>query len=74
MFALLSEILASRKKKYTELARSINITKIDIDTTRSRLDNLKDEREAAGKLVENICWLFSLKITVLYNMMSFVYV
>lgn len=42
------EILAAKKKKYTELARLINQTKTDIDTSRGKLDRLKDEREAAG--------------------------
>jgi len=40
--------LASKKKKYTELARQINQTKIDIDNTRMNLDRLKEDREAAG--------------------------
>ncbi|XP_052814626.1 kinesin-like protein KIF9 isoform X2 [Mya arenaria] len=42
------EILAGKKKKYTDMARAINNTKVDIDTTRSNLDRLKDERENAG--------------------------
>ncbi|KAH3708306.1 kinesin-like protein KIF9 isoform X2 [Dreissena polymorpha] len=42
------EILTAKKKKYTELARAINSTKVDIDVTRSKLDQLKDDREAAG--------------------------
>lgn len=44
----LVEILASKKKKYTDLARHINQTKTDIDTTRINLDRLKEERESAG--------------------------
>ncbi|KAL4217271.1 Kinesin-like protein kif9 [Mactra antiquata] len=42
------EILAGKKKKYTDLARAINQTKVDIDLSRSKLDQLKDEREQAG--------------------------
>ncbi|XP_060585541.1 kinesin-like protein KIF9 isoform X2 [Ruditapes philippinarum] len=42
------EILASKKKKYTELARTINQTKVDIDKSRSKLDQLKEDREQAG--------------------------
>lgn len=42
------EILASKKKKYTELARNINQTKVDIDNSRMKLDQLKDDREQAG--------------------------
>lgn len=44
------EILASKKKKYTELARGINQTKVEIDKSRSKLDQLKDEREANGQV------------------------
>lgn len=43
-----AEILASKKKKYTDLARTINQTKVDIDKSRSKLDQLKEEREQAG--------------------------
>lgn len=42
------EILTAKKKKYTELARTINQTKTDIDSCRSKLDQLKEDREAAG--------------------------
>ncbi|XP_053385895.1 kinesin-like protein KIF9 isoform X1 [Mercenaria mercenaria] len=42
------EILATKKKKYTDLARSINQTKVEIDKSRSKLDQLKEDREQAG--------------------------
>lgn len=44
----ITEILASKKKKYTELARQINQTKTDIDTSRVKLDRIKEDRESAG--------------------------
>ena len=49
-----SEILAAKKKKYTELARSINQTKTEIDASRIKLDRLKDEREATGEYPEDL--------------------
>lgn len=42
------DILASKKKMYAELARQINNTKVDIDQSRSKLDQLKEDREANG--------------------------
>lgn len=45
---IFTEILAGKKKKYTDLARSINQTKVDIDLSRSKLDQLKEQREQAG--------------------------
>ena len=44
----ITEILAAKKKKYSELARRINQTKTEIDESRVKLDRLKDEREANG--------------------------
>ena len=42
-FFLLSEILAAKKKTYSDLA------KVDIDNTRQKLDSLRIEREAEGE-------------------------
>ena len=48
-FFLLSEILAAKKKTYSDLAKLINSTKVDIDNTRQKLDSLRIEREAEGE-------------------------
>lgn len=42
------EILASKKKAYSDLAKKVNNVKIDIDNTRQMLDRLRVEREAEG--------------------------
>ncbi|KAK7506301.1 hypothetical protein BaRGS_00002413 [Batillaria attramentaria] len=42
------EILASKKKAYSDLAKKVNSVKTDIDNTRQRLDRLRMEREAEG--------------------------
>ncbi|ESO94407.1 hypothetical protein LOTGIDRAFT_227399 [Lottia gigantea] len=42
------EILASKKKAYTEKARLINANKVDIDKARQKLDELRLAREAEG--------------------------
>ena len=39
------EMLAAKKKSYADYARQINLTKMDIDQSRLKLDQLKDERE-----------------------------
>ncbi|XP_055959381.1 kinesin-like protein KIF9 [Patella vulgata] len=44
------EILAVKKKLYTERARTINGNKIEIDNLRQRLDHLKADREAQGTM------------------------
>lgn len=44
-----TEILSSKKKAYSELAKRVNNVKIDIDNARTALDNLRAEREAEGK-------------------------
>lgn len=43
------EILASKKKAYADLAKQINVSKVDIDASREKLERLKEEREANGK-------------------------
>ncbi|KAK6165317.1 hypothetical protein SNE40_022265 [Patella caerulea] len=44
------EILATKKKLYTERARTINGNKIEIDNLRQKLDHLKADREAQGTM------------------------
>ena len=48
IFLFLAEILANKKKQYSDLARQINTTKVDIDKSRTKLEELKEEREANG--------------------------
>ena len=48
IFLFLTEILANKKKQYSDLARQINTTKVDIDKSRTKLEELKEEREANG--------------------------
>lgn len=48
MAFLISEILTVKKKTYSDLARQINNTKVDIDNSRMKLDKLKEDREATG--------------------------
>ena len=43
------EILASKKKAYADLAKQINVSKVDIDASREKLERLKEEREANCK-------------------------
>ena len=54
----ISEILAAKKKKYSETARLINQTKTEIDDSRLKLDRLKEEREASG--IDNVIVIWSL--------------
>ena len=49
LFSFLLEILAAKKKTYSELAKKINNTKVEIDNTRQTLDRLRIEREAEGQ-------------------------
>ncbi|XP_046327027.1 kinesin-like protein KIF9 isoform X1 [Haliotis rufescens] len=42
------ELLSSKTKAYSDLARQINTVKTDIDKSRAQLDHLKEEREMNG--------------------------
>jgi hypothetical protein len=46
---LFSDILASKKKAYADLAKVINCTKDEMDKSLARLNYMKEEREAEGK-------------------------
>lgn len=45
------ELLNQKKKSYSQLARQINSIKSEIDKTMEKLDTLKAEREAEGKII-----------------------
>ena len=43
-------MLGAKKKAYADFARQINLTKMDIDQCRLRLDQLKADREQSAPL------------------------
>lgn len=45
------EVLASKKKTYSELAKDVNNIKISIDVTRQRLEGLRGAREEEGPIL-----------------------
>ncbi|XP_074641971.1 kinesin-like protein KIF9 [Tubulanus polymorphus] len=47
------DIFATKKKSYSQLARQINNTKVEIDNSKMRLEALKQEREANGILLND---------------------
>ena len=49
MLTVISEVLYSVKKKYSDLAKRINSTKKSIDSTRLNLHDLQAKRHALGK-------------------------
>jgi hypothetical protein len=60
----ISEILAAKKKAYSDMARNINQVKLDIDNSRLKLDRLKEEREDNGTYIGGAImdsWIFTVK-------------
>lgn len=49
----LAEILASKKKAYSDLAKKINNIKLDIDNTRQTLERFRAERDTEGVCLFN---------------------
>ncbi|PVD37645.1 hypothetical protein C0Q70_00243 [Pomacea canaliculata] len=47
------EILASKKKAYSDLAKKINNIKLDIDNTRQTLERFRAERDTEGPVFNN---------------------
>ena len=45
-----TDILAGKKKAYSDLARTINCTKEELDKSLTRLNRLKELRECEGYL------------------------
>ncbi|CAD5115830.1 DgyrCDS4768 [Dimorphilus gyrociliatus] len=46
------DILGAKKRAYTTLARQINLTKSEIDSTKCKLNDMRDERESLGNQVD----------------------
>lgn len=49
--SVIAEILGAKKKAYADLARQINFTKSEIDSSVSKLSQMRTDREAEGKIL-----------------------
>ncbi len=49
MLILIIDILGAKKRAYADLAKQINFTKLSMDESRNKLDDMSTEREAQGE-------------------------
>ena len=54
------EVLGSKKKTYSELAKDVNNIKVAIDQTRRKLEELRQGREEEGRPICLETYLFSI--------------